>query len=324
MESDGSGGWRVSTGHDLPRRPAESVKGSAFGDQLRRAREARGLALDRVADATRIARRHLEALERSDLEALPAGPFGKGYVRAYAEFLGVDPQPLLEAYRSRERQRGRSAAEERQRAIEELAQLVERRERARPRSGFPVAKAGIVALAVLGLGLLGAGAFFLTRGGPSEPAALPSPPPAASPPAEAPAPPEPARSEPEAPATAAPTPAPRPRAPNPALRVSDHGVGTDVVHHLLVGRAGRFAEGTRVSFWTVVLGGESGDVIRHVWFHEDRAVMRADLEIGGPHWRTYSQLLLPGASTGRWAVEARTAEGRLLARDEFVCVPGDQ
>lgn len=312
----------MSTGHNLPRRPAGSATGSGFGEQLRRAREARGLALESVADATRISRRHLEALERSDLEALPAGPFGKGYVRAYAEFLGVDPRPVLEAYRSRERQRGRSTAEERQRTIEELAQLVERRERARPRSGFPSVRAAVVALALLGLGLLGAGAWLLARGGPPPPAAAPSPPPATAPPAEASAPPEPARSEPAAAATAAPTPAPRPRAPNPALRVSDHGVGTAVVHHQLVGRGDRFAEGTRVSFWTLVLGGEKGDVIRHVWFHEDQAVMRADLTIGGPHWRTYSQLLLPGRSAGRWAVEARTAEGRLLARDEFVCVPG--
>jgi cytoskeletal protein RodZ len=312
----------VSTEHNPPRRATGSAKANAFGDQLRRAREARGLALESVADATRIARRHLEALERSDLEALPAGPFGKGYVRAYAEFLGVDPQPVLEAYRFRERQRGRSTAEERQRTIEELAQLVERRERARPRPGFPLAKAGVAVLALLGLGLLGAGAWFLTRGGTPPPAAVSSPLPVPS--IGVTAPPEAVRSRPAAPATAAPTRAPGPRAPTPALQVSDHGVGTAVVHHQLVGRADRFAEGSRVFFWTGVLDGEAGDVIRHVWLHEGRTVVRVDREIGGPHWRTYSQLLLSEGSTGRWAVEARTAEGRLLARDEFVCVPAGE
>ncbi|MGH9319428.1 MAG: helix-turn-helix domain-containing protein, partial [Vicinamibacteria bacterium] len=39
---------------------------------MKRAREARGVALDAVASATRIARRYLDALERSDLQALPA------------------------------------------------------------------------------------------------------------------------------------------------------------------------------------------------------------------------------------------------------------
>ena len=311
----------MSTERNPPRRPAGPAKGSAFGEPLRREREARGLPLESVADATRIARRHLEALERSDLEALPAGPFGKGYVRAYAEFLGVDPAPVLEAYRSRQQQRGRDVDVEQQRTIEQLAHLVERRERGRARPGLAVRPA-TVALAVLGLGVLGAGAWLLTRGETPEPAALPSLPPTSSPTAP-PASPPPARSEGDAPARAVPTPAPRPRAPNPALRVSDYAFGTGVVHHQIVGRADRFAEGIRVSFWTVVLGGEPGDVVRHVWFHDDRAVMRADLPVGGPHWRTDSQILLPRGSTGRWATEVRTAEGRLLARDEFLCIPGD-
>ena len=91
---------------------------------LRRAREARGLALDAVADATRIARHHLEALERSDLDALPAGPFGKGYVRSYAKLLGIDPEPILEDYRVRERQRGLGTAEDERRTLEQLSRLL--------------------------------------------------------------------------------------------------------------------------------------------------------------------------------------------------------
>ena len=110
--------------------------------------------------------------------------------------------------------------------------------------------------------------------------------------------------------------------PTDALQVSDHAVGTDLVDRRLVGRADRFPEGTRVAYWTLVLGGQPGHVIRHVWFQEERAVMRADLPIGGPHWRTYSRLLLPRGSAGRWTVEARTSDGRLLARDEFLCEPG--
>jgi hypothetical protein len=101
-------------------------------------------------------------------------------------------------------------------------------------------------------------------------------------------------------------------------------VGTGVVDHRLVGRADRFTEGTGVSYWTLVLGGQAGHVIRHVWFQEGRAVMRADLPIRGPYWRTYSHLVLPGGSAGRWMVEARTSDGRLLARDEFLCEPDGQ
>jgi hypothetical protein len=97
-----------------------------------------------------------------------------------------------------------------------------------------------------------------------------------------------------------------------------------VENRRLVGRADRFVEGTQVSFWTRVLGGRPGDAIRHFWFHEDHVAMRADLAIGGSHWRTHSTLELPRGSTGSWTVEARDLTGRVLARGEFLCLSEDQ
>ena len=118
--------------------------------------------------------------------------------------------------------------------------------------------------------------------------------------------------------------APRTAPSRTALDVADSGVGTGVTNHSLVGRADRFAEGTQVAFWTQVTGGGKGDVIRHVWFHQGQAVMRADLEIGGAPWRTYSRRLLPKGATGEWVVEARGPDGSLLARQAFLCVPDDR
>jgi hypothetical protein len=114
---------------------------------------------------------------------------------------------------------------------------------------------------------------------------------------------------------------PDPALPTDALEIPEYGVGTGLVAHRLVGQADRFAERTTVTFWTRVVGGRRGHVIRHVWFQEGRAVMRADLPIGGSHWRTHSRLALPPGSAGPWAVEARTSDGRLLARTEFLCEP---
>lgn len=78
----------------------------AFGDRLREAREARGVSVRAVATSTRITERYLHALERSDLEALPGGVFDKGYIKSYAQFLDIDPKPLLESYGIEERGRG--------------------------------------------------------------------------------------------------------------------------------------------------------------------------------------------------------------------------
>ena len=75
---------------------------TSLGDQLRAARERRGVTLDDVSDTTRIRTSYLEALERHHWEALPADVFTRGYVRTYAEYLGLDQEHLLKVY-ARER-----------------------------------------------------------------------------------------------------------------------------------------------------------------------------------------------------------------------------
>ena len=302
---------------ETSRRSVDEAQGT-FGELLRRAREARGLALDAVAGATRIARRYLEALERGDLDSLPAGPFGKGYIRSYAKVLGIDPEPILRDYRDRERERGVGTADEERRTLEQLSRLIRSGEsRKRPlrvptRSVSLALALALVLALTLSLGILGMRGWILARSRVPEGPTPPSPATSvagaeAAPPSRPPSSPPPTR------AVAAPAPSTVP------LQVSAHGVGTGLVDRRLVGRADRFPPGTGVSFWTLVAGGQAGHVIRHVWFHEGRAVMKTDLPIGGPHWRTHSRLLLPTNSAGRWMVEARTSDGRLLARDTFLC-----
>jgi len=116
-----------------------------------------------------------------------------------------------------------------------------------------------------------------------------------------------------------------PAEPDPGARLSvpDAGVGTGVVNRQLVGAGDRFSEGSQVAFWTRVLGGRAGDTIRHVWIHAGRDVEAIELNVGGPHWRTHSRKTMFSGSVGSWAVEARDPEGRVLARQEFDCVPAD-
>ena len=58
--------------------------------ELRYERERRGWSLDDVANRTRIPRPYLEALEDGNHDVLPPGPFFRGYLRQYLEFLGED------------------------------------------------------------------------------------------------------------------------------------------------------------------------------------------------------------------------------------------
>ena len=105
----------------------------------------------------------------------------------------------------------------------------------------------------------------------------------------------------------------------PHLSVARSGVGTDVVDRELVGRTDSFAVGTRVTFWTHVTGGRPDNpdnMVRHVWFHENRTVDAVDLAVGSPSWRTYSRRPV---TEGDWVVEAWDVEGHVLARHEFSC-----
>lgn len=70
---------------------------------LRSAREAQGKSLDDAAVATRIRSSYLEALEQERFGELGGSVYAKGFLRSYAGYLGIDPAPLLEAYRAQER-----------------------------------------------------------------------------------------------------------------------------------------------------------------------------------------------------------------------------
>ncbi len=82
---------------DLPAKGNGNAMG-AFGDRLRREREMRGITLDEITESTKISRRHLEALEKEHFDQLPGGVFNKGFVRAYARFLGIDEDQAVADY----------------------------------------------------------------------------------------------------------------------------------------------------------------------------------------------------------------------------------
>lgn len=68
---------------------------NGFGEKLRREREMRGVSLDEISESTKIGTRSLRALEEDDFEKLPGGIFNKGFVRAYAKFLGLDEEQTV-------------------------------------------------------------------------------------------------------------------------------------------------------------------------------------------------------------------------------------
>jgi cytoskeletal protein RodZ len=75
-----------------------------FGERMRRERELRGVSLEEISLSTKISKRHLEELERENFDALPGGIFNKGFVRAYARYLGIDEEQAVADYVAADKQ----------------------------------------------------------------------------------------------------------------------------------------------------------------------------------------------------------------------------
>jgi cytoskeletal protein RodZ len=71
-----------------------------IGETLRTARVSRGIILEEVERETHVKYKYLVAIESNEFGEIPALAYVRAYVRKYAEFIGLDPEPLLEAIQS--------------------------------------------------------------------------------------------------------------------------------------------------------------------------------------------------------------------------------
>jgi cytoskeletal protein RodZ len=78
-----------------PWSPDTAPRSTSLGELLRRARERRGLTLERVANETKIPQRHLDALEHDNLTAFPSEFYQRAEIRTYARAVGLDQSIAL-------------------------------------------------------------------------------------------------------------------------------------------------------------------------------------------------------------------------------------
>ena len=83
----------------------------SIGEQLRLAREARGIGLREICDQTRISVHYLEAIEANDYKRLPGGVFNRSFIKAYAKCVGYDEREAIEGYTRYLREHGDSSDE---------------------------------------------------------------------------------------------------------------------------------------------------------------------------------------------------------------------
>ena len=124
-----------------------------LGEFLRGERQARGISLQQIVADTRISMKMLQAIEEGDREQLPAPVLIKGFLRAYAKRIGLDPEDVIVEYQDLIEEVGA-----RQEAIEKFHQ------RLHPKSSKKKFFALFLALGLLaGLALIWSHASYLRR-----------------------------------------------------------------------------------------------------------------------------------------------------------------
>ncbi|MDQ3943089.1 MAG: DUF4115 domain-containing protein [Actinomycetota bacterium] len=79
--------------------------GPKIGPVLEQARKERGLTLDDVEQATKIRKRYLAGLEREDYGVLPDAVYAQGFLKTYANYLGLDGEDLSRQLKDRRKPR---------------------------------------------------------------------------------------------------------------------------------------------------------------------------------------------------------------------------
>jgi cytoskeletal protein RodZ len=79
--------------------------GAKIGYALEKARKERGLTLDEVESATKIRKRYLAGLEREDFGVLPDAVYAQGFLKTYANYLGLDGEELSRELKDRRKPR---------------------------------------------------------------------------------------------------------------------------------------------------------------------------------------------------------------------------
>ncbi len=113
---------------------------TGFGESLRREREMRGITLEEISSTTKVSVRLLEALESGDFSKLPGGIFTRSFIRAYANYIGLDEEHVMSEYQLAAPPQGE----------EDLSRFGANNNKTRKRPGAPILPWAIAVLLLAG------------------------------------------------------------------------------------------------------------------------------------------------------------------------------
>ena len=163
-----------------PQQPQSVEALPSLGEELRRQREIRNISLKEIADATKISKRYLEAIEKDDYQTLPAPVFTRGFVREYARYLGLNAEDMVDRYMTVVRLEKEAEEQKEQAPPQQFRPItLPRKSRSGPPETIPRVSVdfNILALVLLLAALAGVGWWMTRSASRSELAEKPVPPP---------------------------------------------------------------------------------------------------------------------------------------------------
>ena len=144
----------------------ESNGEAKIGRILEQERKKKGLSLEEVEQATKIRKRYLDGLEREDYAVLPAGVYAQGFLKTYANYLGLDGEDLTRKLKSRrkpQRERGINYNTETENGFEESL-IAPTGLQGTDKRRFPTSAVVTLLVAVLILAVVIGALYFVGRG----------------------------------------------------------------------------------------------------------------------------------------------------------------
>ena len=281
----------------------------SIGRYLREEREFRNLSLEEVSKFTRIRKEFLNAIEEDRYELLPPAIYVKGYLTAYARYLGLDPNDTVLRY---------------QKYLKELTVSEENRlEQQKPKPprqvSFPTKRTmPYLILAILSTMTVFT-VFFISRIPQASfrpsliqkepaPAAMPSAPQIQ----------ERRRSQTEMSEQKKVKMGETALSDRPIFKVIEAGIGTVVDREsgrlTLRGISREFTcKNQKIYFLTKIKTPEGGR-ITHVWVWRGKEYHRYEIEVKSPEWTVYSYITLGSHQWGDWKVEVRVGDNVIASQ----------
>ena len=282
-----------------------------IGRYLRGERELRKVSLEEVSKFTRIKEQYLSAIEEDRYDLLPSAIYVKGYLTAYARYLGLDPNDTVLRY---------------QRYLKELTIAEEKRlEQQKPEPPRQVSFSAKRAMPYLVLAILSTmivlTVFFVRQilqasFRPALNQREPTPVAMSSPPQIL----EWGRSQTEVPEQKEVNVREAALPDRPIFEVIEAGIGTSVDREggrlTLNGISREFTCNNRKIYFLTKIKTPEGGRITHVWVWRGKEYHRYEIEVKSPEGSVYSYVTLRSHQRGDWKVEVRAGDD-VLASETF-------